>query len=285
MEGFVPPDGPDDRYDSHKTVMWQTITTVKILTINCAKPKKVFYCWTVCTIWDVVTVTPLYVYWTVHHLDSWIKRDEIDVTCGIISLFNAQHVSDVNTSIFRRLRLICWVISWVVLLWYDVCWCYGVFWLGWCDIRMQAEALVLQPASGLNFMLLIFRIFPWSIPKPSYATGRNFRNEYWILCYWFSEYFHDRFQNLATPLTVHLRQRLLNFMLLIFRVFPWSITKPSYTTGRTEKMSIEFMLLIFRVFPWMIPKLSYSTNLTFQKTCIEFYVTDIQSISMIDYKT
>ena len=38
-----------------------------------------------------------YVYWTVHHLDSWIKRDQLDITCFIISLFNAQHVSDVNT--------------------------------------------------------------------------------------------------------------------------------------------------------------------------------------------
>ena len=35
-----------------------------------------------------------YVYWTVHHLDSWIKRDQLDDTCFIISLFNAQHVSD-----------------------------------------------------------------------------------------------------------------------------------------------------------------------------------------------
>ena len=59
-------------------------------------------------------------------------------------LFNAQHVSDVNTSILRSLRLICWVISWVVLFWYDVCWCYVVVWLGWCGIRMQ---IVLQPAS------------------------------------------------------------------------------------------------------------------------------------------
>ena len=55
--------------------------------------------------------------------DSWVKRDQFDVTCFIISLFNAQHVSDVNTSILRRLRLICWVISWVVLIWFDVCWC------------------------------------------------------------------------------------------------------------------------------------------------------------------
>jgi hypothetical protein len=67
-----------------------------------------------------------YVYWTVHHLDSWIKVHQLDVTCFIISLFNAQHVSDVGTSIFRSLPLICWVISWAVLLWFDVCWCYGV---------------------------------------------------------------------------------------------------------------------------------------------------------------
>ena len=62
-----------------------------------------------------------------------------------ISLFNAQRVSDVNTSILRSLRLICWVISWLVLLWYEACWCYVVVWLRLCGIRMQAEAQ-LQPA-------------------------------------------------------------------------------------------------------------------------------------------
>jgi hypothetical protein len=77
----------------------------------------------------------------VRHFDSWIKRDQLHVTCFFISLFNAQHASDVNTSIPRSVRLICWVISWVVLLWCDVCWCYGVVWLGWCGILMQAEGL------------------------------------------------------------------------------------------------------------------------------------------------
>ena len=96
-------------------------------------------------VWDVCKS---YVHWTVHHLDSWIKRDQLDVTCFIISLFNAQHVLDVNTSILRSLRLICWVISWVVLLWFNVYWCYVVVWLGWCGIRM--EALVLQPAYGYH---------------------------------------------------------------------------------------------------------------------------------------
>jgi len=41
-----------------------------------------------------------------HHLHSWIKIDQLDVTCFIVSLFNAQHVSRVRTSIFRSLRLI-----------------------------------------------------------------------------------------------------------------------------------------------------------------------------------
>ena len=47
-----------------------------------------------------------YVYWTVHHLDIWIKIDQLDVTCFIISLYTAQHVSNVSTSIFRSLRFI-----------------------------------------------------------------------------------------------------------------------------------------------------------------------------------
>jgi len=71
---------------------------------------------------------------------TWIKRDQLDVTCFFISLFNAQNVSNVSTSIFRSLRLICWVISWIVLLWFHVCWCYVVVWLGWCGIWMQTAA-------------------------------------------------------------------------------------------------------------------------------------------------
>ena len=35
--------------------------------------------------------------------DGCIKRDQLDVTCLFITLFNAQHVSDVNTSIHQEL--------------------------------------------------------------------------------------------------------------------------------------------------------------------------------------
>jgi len=78
---------------------------------------------------------------------SWVKRDQLDAPCFIITLFSAQHVSVVNTSILRSLRLMCWVTSWVALIWFDVCWCYVAVWLWWCGIRMQAEALV-PPYAG-----------------------------------------------------------------------------------------------------------------------------------------
>ena len=32
----------------------------------------------------------------------------------------------------------------------SMCWCYVVVWLGWCGIRMRAEAVVLQPAYGYH---------------------------------------------------------------------------------------------------------------------------------------
>jgi hypothetical protein len=35
-----------------------------------------------------------------------------------------------------------WIYFMCVLLWFDVCWCYGVIRLGWCGILIQAEALL-----------------------------------------------------------------------------------------------------------------------------------------------
>jgi len=52
------------------------------------------------------TLSESCVYWTVHHVDSWIKIDRLDVTRFIISLFTVQHFSNVSASIFRSLRLI-----------------------------------------------------------------------------------------------------------------------------------------------------------------------------------
>jgi len=53
-----------------------------------------------------------------------------------LALFFAQHVSNASTFIFRSLQLCV-----AILLWFDVCWCYGVVRLGCCGILMQAEAL------------------------------------------------------------------------------------------------------------------------------------------------
>ena len=64
---------------------------------------------------------------------------KIDQLMSLALLF-AQHVSDASTFIFRSLQLCV-----DILLWFDVCWCYGVVRLGWCGILMQAEALVPPP--------------------------------------------------------------------------------------------------------------------------------------------
>ena len=62
-------------------------------------------------------------------LNSWIKIDQLDVTCFIISLFTAQHVSNVSTSIFGSLRLI---VDLFHVLYCSGSMCVGVtVWFGW----------------------------------------------------------------------------------------------------------------------------------------------------------
>jgi hypothetical protein len=58
-----------------------------------------------------------------------------------LALFFARHISNASTFFFKSLRLCAGV-----LLWFDVCWRYGVVPLVWCGILMQAEALAPQPA-------------------------------------------------------------------------------------------------------------------------------------------
>ena len=64
-----------------------------------------------------------------HLPDIWIKIDQLDVTCFIISLFTAQHVSNVSTSIFRSL--------WLTVDLFHVLYCSGstcvgvTVWFGW----------------------------------------------------------------------------------------------------------------------------------------------------------
>jgi hypothetical protein len=65
----------------------------------------------------------------VHNLDGRIKIEQLDVTCFIISLFTAQHVSNVSTSIFRSMRLI---VDLFHVLYCSGSTCVGVkVWFGW----------------------------------------------------------------------------------------------------------------------------------------------------------
>jgi len=58
--------------------------------------------------------------------------------CHLLFLFHflcARHVSDINISIIRSLRLFCWITTLVVCSWCDVCWCFGVVGLVWYPRR------------------------------------------------------------------------------------------------------------------------------------------------------
>jgi len=85
-----------------------------------------------------------YVYWTVHHCDSWRIRNQLDITCYYVlfHFFYAQHVSDINTSIIRSLRLFYFITTLVVCSCFDVCWSFVVAGLGWypCSRLKQASA-------------------------------------------------------------------------------------------------------------------------------------------------
>ena len=68
-----------------------------------------------------------YVYWTVHHCDSGRKKDQLDVTISFHFL-STQHVSDINISFIRSLRLCCWITTLVVLF---LVRCVLEIWCGW----------------------------------------------------------------------------------------------------------------------------------------------------------
>jgi len=69
------------------------------------------------------------------------------MTLALLCQFTAQHVSDVNTSIFRNLRLfgalLC-RLTWGVLVLRSGSGCW------WCGMRVQAEPLLLQPTLGYH---------------------------------------------------------------------------------------------------------------------------------------
>ena len=85
------------------------------------------------------TIVKFYIYLTVHHCDSWGIKDQLDVTCYFFHFLCAQHVSGINISFIRSLRLFCWITTLVVLF---LVRCVLEFRCGWVGVIsvLQAEA-------------------------------------------------------------------------------------------------------------------------------------------------
>ena len=94
------------------------------------------------------------------HLVFRIKTDQLDVTRFIISLFTAQHVSNVSTSIFRSLRL---TVDLFHVLYCSCSMCVGVtVWFGWggvvslCSLLLNMFRMLVHPSSGSCDLLWIY---------------------------------------------------------------------------------------------------------------------------------
>ena len=80
-----------------------------------------------------------YVYRTVHHCDSWRIKTNLMSLAILFHFLWAQHVSDINISIIRSLRLFCWITTLVVLF---LVRCVLEFRCGWVGVvsMLQAKA-------------------------------------------------------------------------------------------------------------------------------------------------
>ena len=67
---------------------------------------------------------------------------------SLVSLFHCLLLNTFRMLVHLSSRFcdLLWIYFMCSLLWFEVCWCYGVVRLGWSGILMQAETLVLQPA-------------------------------------------------------------------------------------------------------------------------------------------
>ena len=113
------------------------------------------------SLWNI-TMCKSYVYWTVHHCDSWRIRDQLYVTSYnvLFHFFYAQHVSDINTSIIRSLRLFYCITTLVV------CSCFDVAGLWWYPCSR------LKPATRIpDLVPLLFHFQSLLSDLPSTVTG------------------------------------------------------------------------------------------------------------------
>ena len=70
----------------------------------------------------------------------------------------AQHVSDINTSIIRSLRLFYCITTLFVCSCFDVCWSFGVAGLGWYPCSRLKLLKQLQPATRKSRKLLMMDV-------------------------------------------------------------------------------------------------------------------------------
>jgi hypothetical protein len=89
-----------------------------------------------CIVWRCVKYCcngiSLFNYCLSNKIHNTIVENKRPTWCHLQFLFHfvcSQHVSDINISIIRILRLFCLITTLVVCSWFDVCWCFRCGWV------------------------------------------------------------------------------------------------------------------------------------------------------------
>jgi len=96
-----------------------------------------------------------YVYWTLHHCDTWRIKYQIVSLAILFHFLCAQHVSDINISIIRSLRLFCWITTLVVLF---LVRCVLELRCGWVGVVSVLQASACNTVQRISRKLLMMDI-------------------------------------------------------------------------------------------------------------------------------
>jgi len=169
--------------------------------------------------------TESYVYWTVHHCDSWRVKVQFDVTCYFFHFLCAQHISDINISIITSLRLFCWITTLVVLFLVRCVFEFRCSWFGVVSV-LQAEAQILQMYRSLlvwSFIYLFIRPLIYSLYSVLWQVHCLFQSQFSTK--YDVEFYLSIFNILSLPVGHSVAAYLFSLVFLSIPSFPLSVSQ------------------------------------------------------------
>jgi len=142
-----------------------------------------------------------------------------------------QHVSDINISIIRSLRLFCWITTLVVLFLVRCVLEFRCCWVGEASV-LQAEAQLLL----FYFTSYVLKIFRTLIYPSSGACGYSVELPHWSYCSWFDVCWRFRVVGLEWYRFCRLKHNSCYFISLLMCSTCWSLQHGYHSNPTKPKL-------------------------------------------------